>query len=164
MAFPENPSNGQMYKKYIYNSFHTAWEKIDPSKYYEIGTVYIQFPNKPSPSELGWYGTWSNISNEYAGDFFRAEGGNASAFESGEQSDAIRNITGYMRNVSETWNGAGVASGVFFKRSGYSAWYTPDNPDSSGTGRVDFDASRVVPTANENRPINKTIRTWGRTA
>lgn len=51
------------------------------------GFVYVQYSGQPTPKELWpWY-KWSNISSDYAGDFFRAEGGDASTFNSGRQTD-----------------------------------------------------------------------------
>lgn len=65
-----------------------------------------------------------------------------------EQGDAIRNITGYLNPGG---NGA-YGDGALFK-------YDVGRQSSSGgansdSARFTFDASRVVPTANENRPRN----------
>lgn len=67
-----------------------------------------------------------------------------------EQGDAIRNITAYARMF--TAEGDNTSSGAIkvsdFKTSGRAA-------GSGGRGlQFDFDASRVVPTANEVRPRN----------
>lgn len=65
-----------------------------------------------------------------------------------KQSDAIRNITGsFGGNVNDgNWD----KSGAF-----YSSGYPSNGSDgSSGGGLIAFDASIVVPTANENRPRN----------
>jgi hypothetical protein len=53
-----------------------------------VGITYTQYPGKQNPTELGLPGTWTNISSEFAGDFFRAEGVNALAFEGGQQGEA----------------------------------------------------------------------------
>ncbi|WMV73581.1 phage tail protein [Xenorhabdus griffiniae] len=68
------------------------------------------------------------------------------------QGDTIRNITGSLG--SPTVERGGYGDGAFastFKDGGRSA--------GSGGGSITFtfDASRVVPTANENRPINKAV-------
>lgn len=47
-----------------------------------IGFVYFQLPLQSDPSALYPNTTWTNISATYAGAFFRAEGGNATAFGS----------------------------------------------------------------------------------
>src|SRR6056297_2754055 len=84
MAFPTSPSNGQIYKQYVYDSTNSVWGKIDPGKYFGIGFTYTQYPGMDDPAALGWYGTWSNVSSQFAGEFFRAEGGGAAAFGSGQ--------------------------------------------------------------------------------
>ncbi|MDR1420324.1 MAG: hypothetical protein LBI86_08120, partial [Treponema sp.] len=48
-----------------------------------VNYIYIQFPGMPSPDVL-WdqpSARWKNISGFFPGDFFRVEGGNASAFK-----------------------------------------------------------------------------------
>ena len=68
------------------------------------------------------------------------------------QGDAIRNITGELpdRNSYYMW------TGVFT--------FNPKKPEKHGATSVEggyrgvFDASRVVPVAVENRPINKAVR------
>ena len=71
------------------------------------------------------------------------------------QGDAIRNITGATAR-------AGLLSGYFFSTQG--CIYTISNQggsiSASGDYRINsigFDASRVVPTANENRPRNVAV-------
>ncbi|MEI9788376.1 phage tail protein [Moellerella wisconsensis] len=69
-----------------------------------------------------------------------------------EQSDAIRNITGSMK-FSEMIGGI-PSDGAFYVSSNPSV---PKTFHSSGRGTsptISFDPSRVVPTANENRPRN----------
>ncbi|HEM7402919.1 TPA: hypothetical protein U2L30_005377, partial [Citrobacter farmeri] len=66
------------------------------------------------------------------------------------QGDAIRNITGSINGVVNYQSGA--ATGAFTNpSSGNSVNLTTGQ---SGVGNPNFDASRVVPTANENRPRN----------
>jgi len=52
-----------------------------------IGATYMQLPGKLDPGNLWPSTTWSNISESFAGAFFRAEGGFASAFNAGLQTD-----------------------------------------------------------------------------
>ncbi|MGT3291026.1 phage tail-collar fiber domain-containing protein [Yersinia enterocolitica] len=69
------------------------------------------------------------------------------------QGDAIRNITGfYIQNLAGNsyWNGCGGA----FYQEGNAFGYHVINDGGNGATTKRFDASRVVPTANENRPIN----------
>ncbi|MGT3185565.1 tail fiber protein, partial [Yersinia enterocolitica] len=69
------------------------------------------------------------------------------------QGDAIRNITGfYIQNLAGNsyWNGCGGA----FYQEGNAFGYHVINDGGNGATTKRFDASRVVPTANENRPVN----------
>lgn len=131
---------------------------------FPIGTTYTQYPNKSSPSELGLVGTWENISSEFAGDFFRAEGGNASTFESGEQLDAFQGFNIGLDSQSTTqlrpFLTGNVSSGgtdqIISSGSPSTNRWVPiiDDKNEYGTPRVDI----------ETRAINKTIRIWERTA
>lgn len=122
-----------------------------------IGFVYWQLPGKSAPGDLYPGTTWSNISASFAGDFFRAEGGQANSFGSAEQGDAIRNITGSF----SVWDTYGRASGAFTATT-----VSSNRPGAAGNSSTEkyFDASLVVPTATENRPKNRTIRIWERIA
>ena len=96
---------------------------------------------------------------DYRGVFLRGLGGNSASL--GElQGDAIRNITGTMGGSASDKVGLwDYGTGVFYQFNlgkssvEYSGRYY--NYVSQGMG---FDASRVVPVANENRPINKSVR------
>ena len=86
----------------------------------------------------------------YQGMFLRGLGGNAAPLGQ-YQGDAIRNITG-MSGMSHSTI---TPSGSFYsgrRQDGYILtgswnWHV-----------VYMDASRVVPTADENRPVNKAVR------
>ncbi|HEM8865026.1 TPA: tail fiber protein [Providencia stuartii] len=70
------------------------------------------------------------------------------------QGDAIRNITGEFGNnglASRNSDWSGQASGAFSRNRG--GIYSNREVDHAGCTYT-FDASRVVPTANENRPRN----------
>lgn len=121
-------------------------------------SVFVQYPDMPTPDTfLSFEGyRWAEVN--YGGAFFRASGGAASAFNSGAQGDAIRNITGkYTYFYGEPWKdkikGAYCLSHGATKITGQ-AWIYNDN------SAINFDASRVVPTAEENRPVNYTVRLW----
>ncbi|MGT3192464.1 phage tail-collar fiber domain-containing protein [Yersinia enterocolitica] len=69
------------------------------------------------------------------------------------QGDAIRNITGfYIQNLAGNsyWSGCGGA----FYQEGNTFGHHANNSGGNGATTKRFDASRVVPTANENRPVN----------
>ena len=80
--------------------------------------------------------------------FVRGVGGNSAALGA-VQGDAIRNITGGFYSRAEMNSG----SGAIDAESGYFGQYQLQN-GSNAQGHVTFDASRQVPTANENRPVN----------
>ena len=99
----------------------------------------------------------------YQGMFLRGHGGQATYHWGGVwhssaalgvvQGDAIRNIYGHLGKIAEDW-GWNPTSGAFSAvgngvshRSDTSRWHV-----------VNFDASRVVPTTNENRPVNMAVR------
>ena len=94
----------------------------------------------------------TNGTPDYRGVFLRGLGGNSASL--GElQGDAIRNITGSTGIfTSQGWP---TSSGALFTKASGDG----DNGGRSNEGHIIyFDASRVVPTAEENRPINKAIR------
>lgn len=129
-----------------------------------IGTV-IAWPFATDPDE----GTWLECNGQavpeemalhertattpnYSGMFLRGTGGNAAALGV-EQGDAIRDITG---SFGYAFAGGGTG-GVF----GFTGGTRVGNIMFDVAGQfwqVNFYSSRVVPTANENRPINKAVR------
>jgi hypothetical protein len=98
----------------------------------------------------GGSGTTFNIP-DLRGLFIRGVGGDASA-QGTKQTDAIRNITGSVRSHLQVFSEGGGACYV----AGNQGWSR--NPDSSnGYSYFFFDASRTVPTAIENRPVNMSM-------
>jgi len=83
------------------------------------------------------------------GMFLRGVGGNSLALGI-PQGDAIRNISGEFN----AWRSGSVV-GPFYEisRAGTAGGSGQDGPRQTG-----FDASRVVPTANENRPVNYAVK------
>jgi hypothetical protein len=123
-----------------------------------IGYIYTQYPNKGTPSALGLAGTWTNISSTFAGNFFRAEGGNASAFESGVQSDAMQNHW-----IQLLVDGSGAVGGAQYTTGSRRTPLTAT--DREGTIHENLDSSAGSPRlSSETRSINETIRIWERTA
>ena len=86
------------------------------------------------------------------GKFMRGTGGSAAALGTA-QGDAIRNITGSIVTRSNT-DGSIQAQGAFGGETNSSWW--AQMARGSGTN-INFDASRTVPTANENRPYNMAV-------
>ncbi len=95
---------------------------------------------------------------DYRGVFLRGLGGNSATL--GElQGDAIRNITGNFKATDNNgWNINAI--GAFYGKS-LAKGDSSNNGDWGADGEYKqyfFDASRVVPVAAENRPINKAVR------
>jgi phage-related tail fiber protein len=67
-------------------------------------------------------------------------------------------LEGELRKIAETWNDHGTATGVFSKVTGFNAGKTPEHPDSSNSGGIDFDATHSHTISNdggtESRPRN----------
>ncbi|EOD4082491.1 phage tail protein [Yersinia enterocolitica] len=72
------------------------------------------------------------------------------------QTDALQNITGGIRGVSESLGSAAESnfSGAFAKTHSVGNDNTPHHTDITHCGSFDFDASRVARTAAETRPRN----------
>lgn len=66
--------------------------------------------------------------------------------------DAMRNITGVVDKISETFGAEGSASGCFSKRTGELSNRTPLTTDSGEVSSIVFDASNQVPISSENMP------------
>ena len=98
------------------------------------------------------------------GAFLRCIGGNAAALGV-EQGDAIRNITGQVSFTSQV--GALTVYGPHVDiELGQGGAFAADNPgpysyittgNGSGARGLNFNASRVVPTAVETRPVNVAV-------
>lgn len=134
-----------------------------PVSAWPVGATYIQFPGQSSPSAL-FGGTWQQLFNT-EGVFFRTEGGDASAFGDGIQSDALQEMTGSFR-VPPSYNHTNFiksADGVFSsERITMGGSRTDDDFGSSYQSVVHFNAANSVRTATETRPVNRTIRVWKR--
>ena len=89
----------------------------------------------------------------YRGAFLRCIGGNAD--ELGVlQEDAIRNITGSLSAIYNSTTAGGSGGAIYYTTtSSYQSALT----HGAGYVGVEFNASHVVPTAEENRPINYSV-------
>lgn len=118
---------------------------------------YIQWPGMPMPDTLFAFEGYRWAEVNYDGCFFRAKGKDANPFNGGEQGDAIRNIKGLVGI-----EGGVNPSGPFYIESpspkNVEAWQTA--AQGYTTESTCFDASRIVPTAEENRTRNRTFIIW----
>lgn len=118
---------------------------------------YIQWPGMPTPDTLFTFEGYRWAEVNYDGCFFRAKGKGAHPFGGEEQSDAIRNLKGFL-GIEGTFN----FSAPFYKetpaRQKVDTWQ--DYSEAYKRDEMGFDASLVVPTAEENRPRNRTFIIW----
>jgi hypothetical protein len=118
---------------------------IDP-----VGKIYFQLPGENDPATLGLPGTWTDVSANYAGEFFRVVGGNALAFNGGLQGHAF-----------QTHKHSGSFM-IFTAGSIYNP--SPRNEGGSGTpGGPTNNGNTIQTDLNETRPINESIKIWKRT-
>lgn len=114
-----------------------------PQLFNAVGTIYGESAD-----------TLSFKIPDLRGCFTRCVGGNASALGV-KQGDAIRNIVGTADGLRR--NLSGGYSGIDAFRLASGGWTGDSNNGGTDWLRLTFDASRVVPTAEENRPINMAL-------
>lgn len=142
-----------------------------------IGEIYVQYPNQNPPLELYNRGNWEDITSQYAGLFFRAEGGNSLPFQGGIQEDKIRNINGrfiFVNECNPTTTGGygsirvvdrvkqmerGIQQGENFNGGWGVVTYDIDVNLNIGTGANQMAGHADGP---EIRPINTAVRIWKR--
>ena len=88
--------------------------------------------------------------------FLRGTGGNAAPLGT-VQGDAIRNITGTFVTDFNSADYSRYMSGAF-DATNVPGLIRLDGNVSHTDKLISFNVSRVVPTANENRPINRSVR------
>ena len=104
-----------------------------------------------------------NNTPDLRGRFRRMIGGNAAGMGI-VQDDAIRNIVGYFNldgypGGEPITNGAGTGAIWLDVNTSVHGWSFSKNGGGVKTGDIHFDASKVVPTADENRPVNMAFNT-----
>lgn len=126
-----------------------------------VGFIYVQYPNQTDPTTL-FGGTWQNISSQYAGRFFRAEGGDAVAFGS-NQAEGLPDIYGQLYDSHDVCTFVGTGAFKSFQQG------SNVTQSASGVGNktVEFKASyynTIYGASTHVTPLNTTIRIWKRTA
>ena len=122
---------------------------------------YVQWPGMPRPDTLFNFPGYRWAEINYNGCFFRAKGSNANSFDGGEQGDAIRNITGAIEVITDRSNFESSTGAFHVYSSSQYFSYTIKAIRQKGHGTdIQFSASENVPTAEENRPRNRTIIIW----
>lgn len=129
-----------------------------------VGFIYVQFPGESAPADL-FEGEWTNISSQFAGQFFRAEGGNAASFGS-SQGGGAPDISGYLGPFLTSQINS--ASGAIYFGFGSQVNWNVETSGSMGEvyAHVNLSAlrSHAGYSLNEFRPANHTIRIWKRTS
>jgi len=121
--------------------------KVEGKGYLPVGFIYFQLRGQPEPGAI-FAGTWQNISSQYAGLFFRVEGGLAAAF-GGDQGQAIQPHTHtYLKASGSLYP---MPSGEM----GNMTAVVQVRGDNDNTGSFG---------STETRPVNTTIRVWKRTS
>lgn len=166
---------------YYYDKVSQQWKKIGSEfiiDSYPVGSFLLwsgthrypsgfmeckgQLLNKADYPELfsvieytyGGSGNSFNLPKFDDGRFFRSTGGNADTLGR-LQGDAIRNITGHIiANQLSSMNLTEGALSTVVMGTGYS--YLQNGGPNYGLHTY-LDASKVVPTANENRPLNSSV-------
>jgi hypothetical protein len=124
-----------------------------------IGYIHVQLPNQPEPSSLWPTVKWQHISSDYAGHFFRVEGGNAAphgqsqpdAFQGHDHFNNVYNSTDYgdwyygSGNLKHDWY-------VMITARPLNVAHIPVSNGFNGQPR----------NASETRPINYSVRIWKR--
>lgn len=119
---------------------------------------YIQWPGMPAPGSIFSFPGYRWTEVNYNGCFFRAKGYGAYSFNGGEQRDAIRDITGgFCAQGSDAVYAMGYGA---FRVEKYGHVDSGFSESSDYSIVQSFSASRVVPTAEENRPRNRTFIIW----
>ena len=155
---------------YVYIFADNAVKKITltnlVNKIIPIGFIYIQYRNQSTPDILfGTDGKWQDVSAEYAGEFFRAVGGDSAAFGS-KQTEGLPNITGMIDPVSGLFKSK-FSNGAF---SGGGDWRFSPVQENSGGGESAacyFSASSsnsIYGASTHVTPYNSSIRIWKKIA
>lgn len=133
-----------------------------------IGFVYRQLSGTDDPDTLGMSGTWEDITDNYAGEFFRAAGGDADSFSSSSITEQGFAMQGHYHEIAVI---SSVSAGNAYPLSddgddtAVAARGTADTVASSRVQDPTTDGTNGTPvTDSETRPVNSAITIWQKTA
>ena len=122
-----------------------------------IGFLYTQLPNQSSPQQLWPNMKWSEVTQQYSGLFFRAEGGGAEKF-------------GNIQQANQSWISNFEILRYDYSQSSPGKFYPPIYNNSSPGSWTSLGANPGVlfdiyfyQTNSEVRPKNTAIKIWKRT-
>lgn len=136
-----------------------------------IGEIYVQYPQQEAPQDLFICTKWK-LQEQYAGAFFRATGGEASAFISKPasltpQAEGLPNITGYF-NADYLHHGGDISLGaLYFGTSSLQGKYMGTGVAETTKYGIMLDASKsnVIYGKSEHvTPENYSVKLWLRVA
>ncbi|CAG2102107.1 unnamed protein product [Medioppia subpectinata] len=119
-----------------------------------IGFIYVQYPHQSDPNHIWPTYTWSEVTAQYAGQFFRAEGGGSLTFNQGVQGDNAPRITKIAfrsgRDGGDNWE-------IDVPSSGWSPLVI------TGGWKGSWVLSKYYVSGGEVRPRNQAVRIFKRT-
>ena len=137
-----------------------------------IGFIYIQLRNQLAPDEIfGSSGKWQDISNIYAGEFFRAVGGASYAFQQ-IQNEGLPDVDGILSNFvggSFNRNSSGLSyNGAFnYAFIRLSDFFSYNGGGSLDTYNILFRLSwknSIYGSSAHVTPYNSAVRIWKKIA
>lgn len=160
-TFQDLKENFLQSKKEIQDTSFDTIKKLDilQQNPVPIGFIYVQMPSQAAPKTLWPLVEWKDVTSEYAGLFFRAEGGNSEAFGK-LQSDNTPRITDVETKMNSSMLHRFENKYLDYGWSTY--FYTGDNTkiaQSEINGEIGV---RFYVSLGEVRPINKAVRIWKR--
>lgn len=130
-----------------------------------VGFIYIQLRGQSTPDELfGSSGKWQDISNTYAGEFFRAVGGNSGNFGN-TQAEGLPNITGNSGTINLAQYETGAGTGALRQIDGGIAMGSAINVINKPI--ITFNASlsnSIYGASTHVTPYNSAVRIWKKIA
>lgn len=125
-----------------------------------IGYVYIQLPNKNSPDQIWPDYNWKDVSEEYAGLFFRANGGDSAKFGQLQDDNSPR-IIGISSKTGQAEHIVTDRNHMVLEKGGFSEYfYTGDAVYCDC--RHDQQLLKFRVSGGEVRPKNMAIKLWQR--
>ncbi len=150
---------------YVYIFTDNAVKKITltnlVNKIIPIGFIYIQYRNQSTPDILfGTDGKWQDVSSEYAGEFFRAVGGNSSSFGT-TQAEGLPDIQGGFSGYGH-FSAAVGACILEVPTSTYGS--TREGSAYSSIGIYASRSNSIYGASTHVTPYNSSIRIWKKIA
>ena len=148
--------NNEMQKKI--NSQQTRIDKLSLVTI-PVGFLYTQLPTQSAPTQLWPKTKWTEVTHQYAGQLFRAEGGGSAPFGK-TQDQSYNRITAFRGDVLLNPSYKSFVRKTFNLEEG--AWSGVKNKEDVTSPNV-IDWLQFYSTKVENRPRNTAIKIWKRT-